>query len=178
MTKQVAPERGIAPILPPVLTVMLAVSLAIAVGACGESLYDRDEAAPETIEGDVVLQPGLYRQQVSIGGSAAGSQFADDTTCLTQADVAGGYREMLLDMQGRDACRFDSYDLQEDGTLNAVMLCKGDQFQPETEARIEGTLGATATDLSMTVAGFEGGKGGIDMRVTSERIGDCPDKTN
>jgi len=80
---------------------------------------------------------------------------------------------MLLDMQGRDACRFDSYDLQ-DGTLNAVMTCKGDQFQPETEARIEGTLSETATDLRMTVAGFEGGKGGIDMRVTSERIGECP----
>lgn len=175
MTKRVVAVGRIAP----VLAASLSVSLALALGACGESLYDKDEAPAETVEGDVVLQPGLYRMQVSIGGAAgasAGSQFADNTTCLTQADVASGYREMLLDMQGRDACRFDSYDLQEDGTLNAVMICKGDRFQPETEARIEGTLSATATDLRMTVAGFEGGKGGIDMRVMSERIGDCPDQ--
>jgi hypothetical protein len=177
MTKRVVPEGRIAP----VLAASLAASLALGLGACGESLYDKDEAPADTVEGDVSLEPGLYRMQVSIGGAgggASGSQFADDTTCLTEADVAGGYREMLLDMQGRDSCRFDSYDLQEDGTLDAVMTCKGDQFQPETEARIEGTLSATATDLRMTVAGFEGGRGGIDMRVTSERIGDCPDKAN
>ena len=170
MTKRVVPRGGI--------VALLTLSFALGLGGCGESLYDKDEAPPEKVDGDVVLQPGLYRMQVSIGGAggdASGSQFADDTTCLTQADVAGGYREMLLDMQGRDACRFDSYDLQ-DGTLNAVMTCKGDQFQPETEARIKGTLSETATDLRMTVAGFGGGKGGIDMRVTSERIGECPDE--
>lgn len=170
MTKRVVPRGGI--------VALLTLSFVLGLGGCGESLYDKDEALPEKVDGDVVLQPGLYRMQVSIGGAggdASGSQFADDTTCLTQADVAGGYREMLLDMQGRDACRFDSYDLQ-DGTLNAVMTCKGDQFQPESEARIEGTLSETATDLRMTVAGFEGGKGGIDMRVTSERIGECPDE--
>ena len=170
MTKRVVTAGGALPIL------AMALVLPLALGGCGDSPYDPDEAVPQSVEGDVVLQPGLYRQQVSIGGSsgeATGSQFADNTTCLTQADVAGGYREMLLDMQGRDACRFDSYDLQN-GTLTAVMTCKGDQFQPETEARIEGTLSETATDLRMTVAGFENGTGGIDMRVTSERIGECP----
>ncbi len=30
-----------------------------------------------------------------------------------------------------------------------------------------------STDLRMTVAGFENGPGGLDMQVTSERIGEC-----
>ena len=46
-------------------------------------------------------------------------------------------------------------------------------LEPTAEV-VEGTLSETATELRMTVAGFEGGKGGIDMRVTSERIGECP----
>ena len=41
---------------------------------------------------------------------------------------------------------------------------------------IAGTVTPEATDLRMTVAGFEEGGAGVDMRVTSERIGDCDDQ--
>ena len=153
--------------------------IALCLVACGESPFDADaveEAAHD--DGDVQIQPGLYRSQVSIGGDGAGSEYGDDTICLTPEDVAGGNREMLLALQGRDSCRFDSYDLSGD-RLEAVMVCKGGQFQPETEATITGTVTPTASDLRMTVAGFANGDGGtaggIEMRVTNERIGDCPE---
>lgn len=158
------------------MRIVFAGVFALSLAACSDQPYDAEADATEAepLASDVQLRPGLYRMQISIDGgqSGAASQFADDNTCLTQEDVAGGYREMLLDMQGRDTCRFDSYDL-EDGQLNAVMNCKGDDFQPETEARISGTLTPQSTDLKMTVAGFEDGTSGIEMRVASERIGDC-----
>mgnify|MGYP003149390119 FL=1 len=158
---------------------------ALCLAACDNSPFDPERAEEAArAGGDVQMQPGLYRSRVSIGaagGDAAGSQYGDDTICFTQEDVAGGNREMLLAMQGRDSCRFDSYDLSGD-RLEAVMVCKGGQFQPETEARISGTVTPTASDLQMTVAGFENvaGKpaGGIEMRVTNERIADCPESGN
>lgn len=162
------------------IRIAVPVALGMLLAGCGEqpfALADPEDAVPA---GDVRLQPGLYRMQITIagpGGGAAGSQFADDTQCLTPADVAGGYREMLLDMQGRDACRFTRYALADD-RLDAVMTCRGDESQPQTEARITGTVTSTATDLSMTVAGFGdgakgSGAGGIAMQVASERIGEC-----
>lgn len=146
---------------------------ALALVACDDQPEADEQATASATAGDVQLEPGLYRMQVSIGGGeGAASQFADDNTCLTESDVAGGYREMLLDMQGRDSCRFDSYDLDGDA-LEAVMVCEGGELQPQTEASITGTVTSTATDLRMSVAGFEEGASGIDMRVSSERIGDC-----
>lgn len=158
-----------------VLAGVLAPALAASLAGCGEQPYDAaDTAVTASLEGDVQLRPGLYRMQISIDGGPDGSasQFADDNTCLTDEDVEGGYREMLLDMQGRDTCRFDSYEFTGD-RLDAVMVCAGDQVTPETEARISGTVTAQSTDLTMTVAGFEDGAAGIEMRVASERIGDC-----
>ncbi|GAB5504737.1 DUF3617 domain-containing protein [Pyruvatibacter sp.] len=150
--------------------------LALLLGACGDSPFDPETAEDAPLEGDVQLQPGLYRMQITIGGpqgGAEGSQFADDTTCLTPEDVAGGNRAMLLAMQGRDTCRFENYDL-DGAQLDAVMVCAGDSFQPETEALISGTVTPTATDLTMSVEGFGDGTGGVEMQVASERIGDCP----
>ncbi|MBD60123.1 MAG: hypothetical protein CL808_08400 [Citromicrobium sp.] len=148
--------------------------IALVLAACGGPVPDAEET--ELVSGeDIRLQPGLYRTRISLGGAGEGGgamQYADDNECLTPADVSGGYRRMLLDMQGRDSCRFESFDLNGE-ELDAVMICAGDEFQPETEARISGTLTPTATDLRLTVAGFEDGAGGVDMRVTSERIGDC-----
>ena len=63
MTKRVVPRGGI--------VALLILSFALGLGGCGESLYDKDEAPPEKVDGDVVLQPGLYRMQVSIGGAAS-----------------------------------------------------------------------------------------------------------
>ncbi len=126
-------------------------------------------------DGDVQLQPGLYRVQMSIEGGANGApagQFADNTACLTQEDLVGGYRETLLDMQGHDSCRFDRYELKG-GMLDAVMVCKADQMQPETTARIAGKVSPTATDLTMNVEGLGNGEGRLAMHVVSERIGDC-----
>ena len=156
------------------MRIVLAGVFALSLAACGDlpgEEYPAGETAPE---GDVQLRPGLYRMQVLIDGGAGGaaSQFADDNSCLTTEDVAGGYREMLLDMQGRDSCQFESYEFTGD-TLDAVMVCAGDQVTPETRAQITGTVTSESTDLQMTVAGFEEGALGIDMRVASERIGDC-----
>ena len=150
---------------------------ALALAACGDypGAYEEAEAGPPA--GDVRIEPGLYRMQITIGGGPDGSgmQYADENQCLAEEDVSGGYREMLLDLQGRDSCRFETYDLA-DGQLDAVMVCAGDAFQPETRARIAGTVTPEATDLRMTVAGFEEDGAGVDMRVTSERIGDCDDQ--
>jgi hypothetical protein len=152
-------------------------AVAFLLGACGESPLDPETSADAAPEGDVRLEPGLYRMQITIGGlqgGPAGSQFADDTICLTAEDVAGGNRAMLLSMQGRDSCRFDTYDL-DGADLDAVMVCAGDQFQPQTEARISGTVTPRATDLTMRVEGFGEGAGGVEMQVSSERVGDCPE---
>lgn len=154
-----------------------ALCLAPFLAACGDSPFDPEVQTDGPLEGDVRLQPGLYRMQITIGGpqgGPAGSQFADDTTCLTPEDVAGGNREMLLAMQGRDSCRFETYDL-DGSNLDAVMVCAADRFQPETEALISGTVTPTATDLKMSVEGFGEGAGGVEMQVASERIGDCPE---
>lgn len=165
------------------IAVVGALAPIMALGACGEAPLDGDGLQDAQLEGDVQMQAGLYRTQITLAGGpggTAGSQFADDTQCLTPEDVAGGYREMLLSMQGRDSCRFETYEFTGDA-LDAVMVCTGDQFQPETRARIAGTVTPTATDLRMTVAGFgEGGgegegAGGVDMQVATERIGECPE---
>ncbi|GAB5350085.1 DUF3617 domain-containing protein [Alteriqipengyuania sp. 357] len=148
---------------------------ALLLSACDGSPFATQEDRAPVPEGDVRLEAGLYRTQVSLAGGADGassSQFADDNQCLTEEDVQGGYREMLLAMQGAGACRFDSYQLDGE-RLEAVMVCEGDRFQPETEARISGTVTTTSTDLEMTVAGFDGGQGGVAMRVVSEKIGAC-----
>lgn len=153
----------------------LSLPLAMALAGCGESPFDPEVAEKPVPDGNVQVQPGLYRMQVSIGGpqgAGAGSQYADDTTCLTQQDVAGGHRDMLLAMQGRDTCRFDRYEMEGD-RLDALMVCAGDSLTPETEAQITGTVTPTASDLTMNVAGFGDGTGGIEMQVVSERIGEC-----
>ncbi|MBB3033904.1 DUF3617 family protein [Alteriqipengyuania lutimaris] len=154
----------------------LALCLIPLLSGCGETPYAPEVGEDAPLEGDIRLQPGLYRMQITIGGpqgGPTGSQFADDTTCLTAEDVAGGNRDMLLAMQGRGSCRFETYNLDGE-TLDAVMVCAGDGFQPETTARISGTVTPTATDLTMSVEGFGEGAGGVEMQVASERIGDCP----
>jgi len=50
MTKRVVPRGGI--------VALLTLSFALGLGGCGESLYDKEEAPPEKVDGDVVLQPG------------------------------------------------------------------------------------------------------------------------
>ncbi len=150
--------------------------LALSLGACGEP-PGGEMGNDVALDGDVQLEPGLYRMQIfleQLEGEAGGSQYADDSACFTPEQVEGGYRAMLLDMQGRDSCRFASYDLDGEA-LDATMICKGDSLQPETEATITGTVNSTATDLRMTVNGVGNGQGSVGMRVVSERIGDCED---
>ncbi|NCP19902.1 MAG: DUF3617 family protein [Erythrobacter sp.] len=161
----------------------LAVLLAVSLAGCGEPPGGEMGNEPQGgADGDVQIEPGLYRMQITLGGTGTngpGSQFADDTACLTEEDVQGGHREMLLAMQGRDACRFERYDLQG-SRLDAVLVCEADSFTPETRAEISGTVTPTASDLTMSVAGFgEGeaaGQGGVEMQVASERIGECPEE--
>ena len=153
----------------------LALSLSLGLGACsppgGEMGNDPDGA----IEGDIRQQPGLYRDQITLGGmegDQAGGQYADDVKCLSEEDVRDGHRAMLLEIQGGDACRFEKYEL-DGSSLNAVMACRANSSQPETTATITGTVTSTGSDLRMTVAGFGDGSEGVDMRVKSERIGEC-----
>ena len=150
--------------------------VALLLAACGTPPGGTMGNEPDgQVEGDVVLQPGLYQMQIYLDGpegGPSGSQYADDSACFTQEQVEKGYREMLLDLQGRDSCRFASYQLEGDA-LNATMVCKGDSLQPETEATITGTVTPTATDLRMSVAGVGNGQGNVGMRVVSERIGEC-----
>lgn len=156
---------------------------ALCLAACGEPPGGEMGNDPEGAKGgDVQIEPGLYRMQITLGGmgpDGTGSQFADDQTCLTEEDVKGGNREMLLNMQGRDACEFERYEL--DGSkLDAVLVCAADQTTPKSRATIAGTVTPTKSDLTLTVTGFSDGQGqgvdasgGVSMQVVSERVGDC-----
>ena len=142
--------------------------------ACGEP-PGGEMGNDVALDGDIRIEPGLYQMQIFLDmpeGQGGGSQYADDSACFTPEQVEGGYREMLLDMQGRDSCDFASYELDGD-QLKATMVCKGDSLQPQTEATITGTVTPTATDLRMAVDGVGNGQGNVGMRVVSERIGEC-----
>lgn len=148
--------------------------LALCLCACEDTPFSGsiDNDADVAIEGDVRQQAGLYRDRITLGGDGSGGQYGEDEKCLTEEDVREGHRAMLLNVQGGDVCSFEKYELDGD-TLDAVMVCKPDAAVPETRANIQGTVTATGSDLTMTVAGFGGGEGAASMRVESERIGDC-----
>ncbi|MAO95419.1 MAG: hypothetical protein CL807_08715 [Citromicrobium sp.] len=157
---------------------ILAPVLALALAGCGEppgGTMGNDTA--EKIDGDVRQIAGLYRERITIEGPAnggAGSQYGEDEKCLTEDDVKDGHRAMLLSFQG-DACKFEKYDL-EGSTLDAVLVCKADAYQPETRGSITGTVTPTGSNLRMTYSGLGSGEGAVGMRVESERIGDCAEE--
>tara|TARA_B100000378_G_scaffold56664_1_gene41814 strand:+ start:562 stop:1062 length:501 start_codon:yes stop_codon:yes gene_type:complete len=154
---------------------VLAPVMALALASCGEppgGAMGND--APATIDGDVRQLAGLYRDRITIegpDGSGPGTQYGEDEKCLTEDDVKEGHRAMLLSLQG-DACTFEKYDL-DGSTLDAVLVCKADAYQPETRAIITGTVTPTGSNLRMTYSGLGNGEGAVGMRVESERIGDC-----
>ncbi|MGY6552234.1 MAG: DUF3617 domain-containing protein [Erythrobacter sp.] len=168
---------------------ILASGAALLVAACSDS-SDADGAGaasgmttPEMAAADMPeLEAGQYRATITMTGidvpglppEMAGHGAGLTTTneyCLSQADVAGGFEEMMKRGQDGD-CQYERFNAAG-GKLDAVMLCK----TPQGDARMEmkGTATATGSEFDAEMAMDLDGKGNGIMRFNAkhERIGDC-----
>ena len=170
---------------------------AIVLAACsgetdadGDGALSADEIAAEA--GDLIQpRPGQYRaslellefeapglppqakeqmQQVFASGLAEGNAF-----CLTEEDAAAnGPQEMVKNLAEGD-CTMKSFNVSGN-TVVADMQCPGEPEGTVREVHMEGQMsaeGSTMTmDMGQTVPGLGDTK--MKMRVTSERVGDCP----
>ena len=130
--------------------------------------------------------PGLYRTTVQIvefdmpgapKGAAEmmrGSMKQDRASeyCLTPADVAKGYEEMVRRSQQGD-CTFKRFDLDE-GKIDAAMTCRPGRGSA-SDITMSGKAGRTSSDMNITMKMELPGMGQSTMRMKSrsERIGPC-----
>lgn len=170
--------------------VMMAAAGALIVG-CSDGNADADGDGTVTAEEIVTKveaegvkpQPGLYKATITmtamdIPGMPAdmaghGTGMTTNTEyCLTEADVAEGFEEMMKRGQNGD-CSYERFSL-DGGKLDAVMVCK----TPEGDARMTmvGTATPTTSDFTATMKMNvpEMGEGSMSFAASHERVGDCP----
>lgn len=169
------------------------VAVTMMLAACGEAgsadsnddgQLSADEVAAEAASGAIKPEPGQYRADVEVisidvpGAPAAvvdmmrGAMAGNSSEyCLTQEDVDKGFEEMARQSQNGD-CTFNSFNA-DGGDIDAVMTCSA---EGETMTiTLDGTGGATSSEMMMTMEGNIPEMGAINMKMktTHNRIGDC-----
>jgi hypothetical protein len=172
-----------------------AMTFALALVACsggeekkagsGETVSSKEVA--EKARDMVKPKPGLYRStvellEVDIPGAPAGaadmmkgmmgSSNSTSEYCLTQADVDRGFEEMLKNSQ-KGECTFERFEA-DGGEIDAVMNCTA-QGGNAMRMTMQGTGGATSSEMTMNMETEMPGMGKANMRMTAkhQRIGDC-----
>ncbi|WP_228243386.1 DUF3617 domain-containing protein [Porphyrobacter sp. GA68] len=154
--------------------------------AAGEAMSQQDVAA--AADAAVRPQPGQYRittQLLDLSMPAMPGANSDQLrsmmeaslsqerlTCLSAQDAERGYEEMLRQSQdGR--CEFQRFSAVG-GRLDAAMTCRGEGGQ--ATMTMTGTANSTASDVTMSMRSTvpQMGEMAMQLRVRSERIGDCP----
>ena len=176
---------------------MLPLTAAILLAACGggdadadaDGAVSADEVAAEA-DGLVQPRPGQYRATVEllefdapgVPESAkeqmqqmfASSMSEGNAFCMTEEDVAeNGAEEMVKSMAEGD-CTMKSFNVAG-STIAAEMQCTS-EGTPASTIRMDGEMGAESSTMTMEMEQDipQMGQTRMKMRVTSERIGDCP----
>lgn len=170
--------------------VTLAVALSLA--SCGgeaesDGAVKAEEMAERVASADIKPQPGRYRSTVevlefTIPGTPPDmsemmrGHMARRTSeyCLTQEEAKRGFEKMARQSQeGRD-CKVEKFEVAG-GDIDARMTCAV-PGQGQVTMTMTGTGSPTRSDMDMTMKGDFAGQGEATMRmkVSNERIGDCP----
>lgn len=175
---------------------VVATALCLALAACGgdpaseaesDGVVTAEEMAERVASADIKPQPGLYRSTVevlefSIPGAPPEvndmmrGNMARRTSeyCLTQEEADRGFEKMARQSQeGRD-CKVEKFTV--DGSdIDARMTCAV-PGQGQMTMTMTGTGSPTGSDMDMSMKGDFAGQGEASMRmkVSNERIGDCP----
>ena len=128
-------------------------------------------------------RPGFYKATITLTeiaipgmppemeGHGAGMVTTTDY-CVTEADVAKGYQDMLKQGQNGE-CSFESF--KADGAaIEGVMLCQTPEGAKRTT--MSGTTSPTTAEFTAsTKVNFDGvGEATMNFAGKHERIGDCP----
>jgi putative hemolysin len=172
-----------------------AMTFALALAACSDGEEDKagsgktvsTEEVAEKARDLVKPEPGLYRSTVELlevdipgapDGAAdmmkgmMGTSNSTSEYCLTQADVDRGFEEMIKNSQKGD-CTFERFEA-EGGEIDAVMNCTAEGGNT-MHMTMQGTGGATSSEMTMNMETEMPGMGKTNMRMTAkhQRIGDC-----
>lgn len=173
-------------------------AMALALGACGG-----DDAAEQAKGGAVSqnaverelaeapqMRPGLYRsrmemvrfdvpgvpaeQQALMRGMMGAAQGMSVNHCLTEREAGRGPRDMFREM-GQGDCTLQRFDVNGNA-LTGEMQCRG-RANEVTTMRMTGTMDRESSAMTMVAdirnSGLPQGRAEMEMRVTSERSGDC-----
>lgn len=175
--------------LPYLATVCAALALAGCNSSPEEELSEEalsmEDVAGAAADMDLTLVPGEYRStteliELSVPGlpdqvqQMAEQAFAEGagsghTYCVTEQMTS----EDWLSSMNESECTVSRFD-EEGGTLNAVLQCNDPQGM-NGRVELTGTAAGDSADMEMrfTQQFAEMGEGTIQLRVLSERIGDC-----
>lgn len=169
---------------------------ALALAACGGGASDADadgdgEVTAEELRTvaqeqgvDLKPQPGKYRMKISfieadIPGAppemaqmmASGFEQTIET-CVTQEQSDRGFEDLLTQNQD-DSCKISKYTI-DGNQVSMAMACSGGEMG-DVDLAMDGTVGPTASDMSMTMDGSipQMGPMKIKMNMQQERIGEC-----
>jgi hypothetical protein len=166
---------------------------AVLLAACGGDADDGtvsgDEVAAEAQQA-LQMRPGQYRTRQELlelsvpnadpermaamrqaFGEGAGMEY---TYCVTAEDVGAGKQQEVFAKMTESRCSFSRFDVAGK-QIDAMMQCgSGDPFSGDVA--VSGTMEADRSDMTLS---FKRplpplGEGDIKMKLTSERIGDCP----
>ncbi|MCB2088377.1 MAG: DUF3617 family protein [Sphingomonadaceae bacterium] len=178
------------------LVLALPLALGLSLAACGDSATQvvdpNDPAAvadamaslpnPEPgqyrITGELTefTAPGVPTEEMDEARGFMSALFAEpQLQCLTAEQAAEGYQNFVGGMgRDNDACQMQSFSTTA-STFSAQMTCGGDSANSGTMS-YEGEVTGTTMHMTMTVDGNDPGMGQMHMvvRMTSERVGDCP----
>lgn len=127
--------------------------------------------ALELMEFDVPGMPESAKaqmQQIFSSGLAEGNTF-----CMTEADAAENGAEQMVRNLAESDCTMNTFDVAGN-TVSAEMQCL--ENGAASTVKIDGQMSAEASTMTMEREGDvpNVGKTRMKMKVTSERIGDCP----
>ncbi|WP_374406134.1 DUF3617 domain-containing protein [Pelagerythrobacter sp.] len=178
---------------------IIIVGSALALTACGDGA-DQPKSPEEVMaaaDNLVKPTPGLYRsnteivdfeipgippaQAAQMRDLAAGLQGEEQTRCLTQAEADEGFKPVVRRLgEGAEGitCAFDRFDA--DGSdLDAALTCTGSDGT-EAHMTIDGVVEAESSSMRMEMSqsspAIPGGEMRMTMKVSSQRIGDCPER--
>jgi len=153
----------------------------------GDGAISGEEAVAEAA-GAIRPEPGQYRTRTEVlefnvpgvpdavkremqGSAAAARTF---TYCLTPEQAAANGSEQMTKNMVQGNCTFARFDVAG-GTISAEMQCAGANGA-STHVTMDGQMTSTSSTMTMTneTDMQDMGKMQMKMRMTSERIGDCP----
>ncbi len=118
--------------------------------------------------------PGASEEVLDFLSSAFAEGAGETSTYCVSAEDAANSREEMLQGMMESECTVTRFDVSGE-TIDGAMSCPAGEGITG-EATMTGTMGADGADMIITfnteVPGM--GEATIGMRVTSERVGDCP----